>query len=96
MPDPVLGVRTRGDHPRDLCPGGNRLVDPGNLSTTSAPEAFARVDKLSFTECRRGYSKSHHWRPPGTNAVLGSHSVQARRVQALDPGISEGAGICGG
>jgi len=70
VPDPVLGVRTRGDHPHDLCPGGNRLVDTGNLSTTSAPEAFARVGKRSFIECRRGYGKSHHGSPPGVQLSL--------------------------
>lgn len=43
-------VQTQSVSP-DLCTGGNHLVDTGNLSKTSAPEAFARWAN-SFTECR--------------------------------------------
>ena len=48
----------------------NYPVDTGNLNTTSAPEAFARVGKLSFIECRRGYGKSHHGSPPAVQLSL--------------------------
>ena len=47
-------------NPREAHSGGNRLVDTGKRSTTSAPEAWARVGKLSFIGCRRGSGKSHH------------------------------------
>ena len=49
----------------------------------------------SFLGCRRGNGKSHHGNNP-VSAVLGSISVQARKVRGLDGGFSGGAGICGG
>ena len=58
-------------------------MDAGNRSTTSAPEAFAWVGKLSFVGCRRRNGKSHQWEPTGCLAVLGSISVQTRKLRAL-------------
>ena len=49
-------------NPREAHSGGNPLVDTGDLST--APQAYARVGKLSLVGCRRGSGKSHHGSPP--------------------------------
>ena len=46
--------------PREAHSGGNRLVHTGKRSKTAAPEAWARVGKLSFIGCRRGSGRSHH------------------------------------
>ena len=44
-------------------PGGHRKPN-------TAPEACARVGKLSFVGCRRGLGKSHHGSPPGVQLSL--------------------------
>ena len=57
---PALQADSYRLSPREAHSGGNRLVDTGKRSTTAAPEAWARVGKLSFIGCRRGSGKSHH------------------------------------
>ena len=57
---PALQADSYRLSPRKDHSGGNRLLNTGKRSTTSAPEAWARVGKLSFIGCRRGSGKSHH------------------------------------
>ena len=67
---PALQADSYRLSPRKAHSGGNRLVDTGKRSTTSAPEAWARVGKLSFIGCRRGSGKSHHGNPPCVQLCL--------------------------
>ena len=72
-------------NPREAHSGGNRLVDTGKRSTTSAPEAWARVGKLSFIGCRRGSGKSHH----GAHRVFSCPCISFRSgPQDWSPGSS--------